>query len=338
MGLSNSMGGSLANQPRNAALERRTHLARRAAAVIVLAWGCGKEAEREVPPEPPVVESESPPAPIPNAGVDTDGVVMLYPDAPGNRFVLGDADPNSMDQLSIEGGVRAVLGQEGAIRFWSVDTFDFEYSEGDVPGKTARLHIQKSGSAQQFDWRTQKGFLADPESLGDQEFSAIVRVRNIIDPERAAFELKIRGGQHTDTDPPLASCSMMTFASSEARGVSRFGKELDHPEYDFVNLPPRVATELVAGRWFGLKLISYLDSVRGDRVINQLFVDVDPLLADGSLRNDYRLLAEYIDRAGVSTGRYDTIVSWKGYLTTLRIDGVETLDVARLSARAIEAP
>lgn len=270
--------------------------------------------------------------------MDSDGVVKLYPDAPGMHFVLAASDPNAMDQLEIEEDVPAVREQEGALSFWSIDTYDFEYTEGSTMGKTARLHIRESGAQQLYDWQTQRGFLADTESLGDQELSAIVRVRGIFDPEHAVFELKIRGGEHSDGTPPLASCSLMTFATRAAPGISRFGKELDHPMYDYVNLLPRVAPELEESRWVGLKLVSYVDPGRDDRVVNRLYIDVDPLKPDGTFRNDYRLLTEYVDRAGVSTGRYDTMVNWKGYLTTLRIDGVDTLDVAALSARAITAP
>jgi hypothetical protein len=297
---------------------------------------CGKEPDAGGEPVAPA--RAAPLQPTLDAGTDVDGVIKLYPDAPGLRFTLAGADPNQNDQLVIEEGLPAIAAEEAGLSFWSIDTYEFEYTEGSRMGKTARLHIRARGVEQLFDWQTQKGFLAGDESLGDQELSALVRVRGLFDPEHAVFELKIRGGEHTDEDPSLASCSLMTFATRAAPGVSRFGKELDHPLYDYVNLPPRLGVELTEGRWFGLKLVSYLDSARADRVYNQLFVDADPILPDGSLRNDYRLLAEYVDRAGVSTGRYDTMVSWRGYQSTLRIDGVDALDVARLSARAIEAP
>lgn len=195
-------------------------------------------------------------------------------------------------------------------------------------------HLRAPGALQRYDWRDQPAFLAGPEGLGDQEFTAYVRVHDISDAERAAFELKIRGGQHTGGAPELASCAMMTFAT-RAAGVSRFGKELDHPEYDYVPLQLRFDTELVPGRWFGLKLVSFVDPADPGRVINRLYVDDDPFLPGGAPRNAFRLLTEYVDRVGVSTGRYHTLVNWRGYLTTLRVDGVGALDVAVLSARAI---
>jgi hypothetical protein len=300
--------------------------------------GCGSSsasAEPEPGPTPPPVLAGPP---TPNAGMDEDRVAKLFPDAPGPAFRLGDADPNIDGRLTIEEGARALPGVDGAVAYWTVDAYPFEYTEGAEMGKTARLHISSPGASQMYDWQTQSGFIAGPDDLGDQEFTAYVRVHGIFDPEHAAFELKVRGGAHSDDNPPLASCSLMTFATSAAPGVSRFGKELDHPLYDYVNLPPRFSTSLGEGRWYGLKLVSYADPARPDRVVNRLYVDDDPFAADGSPKNAFRLLTEYVDRAGVSTGRYDRLVNWRGFLTTLRIDGVDSVDVARLSARAISPP
>lgn len=311
------------------------------ALALALAPGCASPGAKEgrplapAEPQPPAVAPGASPAPLPNSGLDGDRVVKLYPDVSGSAFLLGDGNLNAVDGVEIEEGTAASAGQEGPIRFWTVPTYEFEYTEGDVTGKTARLHISAPGARQQYDWETQGGFLAGPDDLGDQEFTAYVRVHGIFDPEHVAFELKIRGGSHTENEPPLASCSLMTFASSAAPGVSRFGKELNHPEYDFVNLPLRFTTELTEGRWYGLKLVSYVEPGRPDRVVNRLYVDADPFLADGSPSNDFRLLTEYVDRAGVSTGFYDTLVDWRGFVTTLRVDGVDRLDVARLSVRAI---
>jgi hypothetical protein len=297
------------------------------------------EAESNAPtppglPPPPA----SPSPPDEGAALDEDEVVKLYPDAPGAPYHLGASDLNADARITLEQEGSASAGREGPLRFWTVSAYSFEYSEDGENGKTARVHISGERTGQRFDWQTQMGFLAGPDDLGDQEFTAYVRVHGIFDPEHAVFELKIRGGDHSDQAPPLASCSLMTFATASAPGVSRFGKELDHPLYDYVNLPLRFSTELSEGRWYGLKLVSYADPVRPDRVVNRLYVDDDPFMPDGAPRNAFRLLTEYIDRAGVNTGRYDTLVNWRGVITTLRVDGVDSLDVALLSARPILPP
>jgi hypothetical protein len=285
-------------------------------------------------PSPP----SQPSPPDTGVGPDEDGVVKLYPDAPGTAYRLGASDLNADARVELEQEGSASAGREGPLSFWTISAYSFEYSEDGEEGKTARVHIGSEGARQRFDWQTQTGFLAGPDDLGDQEFTAYVRVHGLFDPEHGVFELKVRGGGHSDQAPPLASCALMTFATAAAPGISRFGKELDHPLYDYVNLPLRFSTELSEGRWFGLKLVSYADPARPDRVVNRLYVDDDPFLPDGTPRNAFRLLTEYIDRAGVNTGRYDTLVNWRGVITTLRVDGVDSLDVTLLSARPIAAP
>jgi hypothetical protein len=338
-----SMSGLPMPYVRHTAYGRRTRSVVLALSSLgMTSLGCARDSgpergEDEPGVSPPRATGGEPGGPSAPAtfGIDADGVAKLYPDAKGTDFRLGQADPNDREGLTIEEGVHAARGSEAGVDFWSLPTYDFEYTEGGVAGKTARLHISSVGASQLYDWHTQRGFLAKPDDLGDQELTAYVRVHHIVDPEHAAFELKVRGGQHNDGEPALASCTMMTFATARAPGVSRFGKELDHPQYDYVNLPLRFNIELREGRWFGLKLVTFVDPERAERVVNRLYVDEQPFLADGSPRNQFRLLTEYVDRASVSTGLYDTLVDWRGYVSTLRIDGVESIDVAKLSARAI---
>ena len=281
------------------------------------------------PALPAALQSSSPP-------LDAAGVVELYPSAPGSAFSLGTDNPNHTERLRIEKDVRAEPGTDGSIEYWSFRAYPLEYSSGGQ-GKTARLHIHASGSSQTHTWRNQQGYLSTPRDLKNQEFTAYVRVRGIFDPKRAAVSPKIRGGQHKREAPALASCTMMTFADRRGPGVARFGKELNHPDYDYVKLPARTLDALEDGRWVGLKLVSFAPPSTTDRVVNRLYVDADPFLADGRPRNGFVLFSEYVDRADLSTGEYTTLVSWGGFQTTLRVDGVHVLDVAILSVREIEA-
>lgn len=269
--------------------------------------------------------------------LDRAGVVQLYPSAPGSSFILGAENPNHTSRLRIEKNVRAEPGQDGPVDYWSFAAYPLDYSSGGS-GKTARLHIYASGSVQNYTWRNNGGFLSTPSDLKNQEFTAYVRVRGVFDPKRASVSLKIRGGQHKREAPALASCTMMTFADRRGPGVARFGKELNHPDYDYVKLKPRTFAALEDGRWVGLKLVSFTPQGSSDRVVNRLYVDAQPFLADGRPRNDFVLFSEYIDRAGVSTGKYETLASWGGFQTTLRVDGVDFVDVAILSVREIAAP
>jgi hypothetical protein len=270
-----------------------------------------------------------------SGALDDDGVQMLLPSAWGSSFRLGDQDPNSTPGFEIEKRGVAVVQYDGRIRYWKLETYDLDYSSGGN-GKTSRLHIHPNSSPQSFNWRTQQGHLGSTSDFKNQEFTAYVRVRGIFDLRRAAISLKIRGGRHTQDDGDLASCTMMTFAPHGAPAVSRFGKELHHPDYDYVVLEPRFQTALQENRWVGLKLVSYADPLDGERVVNQLFVDDAPFDERGRPSNGFRLLSEYVDVEGRSTGKYDKLVDWGGLQNTVRVDGVSELDFAIVSVREID--
>jgi len=137
----------------------------------------------------------------------------------------------------------------------------------------------------------------------------------------------------------MASCTMMTFQSASTGAVARFGKELTHPIYDFVKLTPAFDAALTANRWFGLKLLSYSAPGRPARVINRLYLDGAPFdPATGRPRNNWQLFSEYVDGEGVSTGKYDKLADWGGWQTTLRTDGVNSLDFALISLREVRPP
>ena len=73
-------------------------------------------------------------------------------------------------------------------------------------------------------------------------------------------------------------------------------------------------------------------------VINRLYVDDEPFEPmTGRLRNNWKLFAEFVDVEGVSTGKYNKLADWGGWQTTLRTDGVSSLDFTLISLREIQA-
>lgn len=271
--------------------------------------------------------------------LDADGVQMLFPTAPGASFRLGTNDPNRTARLVIERGTTATPGVDGGIRFWNLPSYPLTYSSGGT-GVTSRLHIQASGATQQFTWRTQRGFLSAPTDLKNQEFTIYARVHGLTDVARAMLTMKVRGGGHSANDGDLASCVMITVAPANAPGgPTRFGKELVHPDYDYVRLTPRFDAALVENQWLGIKMVSWNDPADSTRVVNRLYLDTDPFdRASGTPRNRWRLYSEYIDVAGKSSGRYSTVVNWGGWQTTMRLDGYRDVDFALLSVREIVPP
>lgn len=270
--------------------------------------------------------------------LDADGVALLFPAAPGVSFRLGSSDPRSTRGIVIEKGTPIQAKREGPWRFWNLPSHPLTYASGGE-GWTSRLHVHASGEAQRFTWRDQQGFLSSPGDIRNMEFTVYVRVHGILDPGRAAVTLKVRGGRHTSAQPDLASCAMLTFGPGRRGTVSRFGKELTHPLYDYVPLASRCPASLKADVWYGLKLVCWDETGPPARSIFRLYVDVDPIEAGtGRPSNHWELLSEYVDEEGKLTGRYAKRVGWGGWETTLRTDGFRDIDFALISLREISPP
>jgi hypothetical protein len=276
--------------------------------------------------------------------LDADGVQMLLASMPnGANQRLGAQDPNTTQRFGFDYKAKATAGQEGGLRFWNLPSTPLNYSSGPA-GVTARFHMYASGGQQNFTWKTQNGHLSSAADVKNQEFTVYVRVHELLDPRAAAATLKIRGGAHSANNPDAGSCTMMTFAplvtssNKGTRDITRFGKELTHPLYDYVKLTPAVDASLLDNTWVGLKLLSWSDPKDATRVINQLHIDTTPFDAAGKPVNNWRLLSEYIDVEGKSTGRYSKLVNWGGWQTTLRVDGYRSVDFAYPSVREIVAP
>lgn len=268
----------------------------------------------------------------PTTGLDADGVKMLLPSAAGTNFRLGGNDPNDTGGFLIENRVPATPQTLGSLRYWNTAAFGLNYSAGGT-GKTSRLHIV--GGAQNYTWKTQNGFLSTAGDLKNQEVTAYVRVHDIFDPVKGMVTLKIRGGQHMANNGDLASCTMMTLG---ADAKTMFGKELTHPNYAYVKLAPRFDASLKDGQWVGMKIVSYSMPADPTKVVNQLYLDTDPFDASGAPVNGWRLLSEYVDVEGKSTGSYSKLANWGAERTTVRTDGVSSVDFALVSAREITPP
>jgi hypothetical protein len=285
-------------------------------------------------------------AAVPGAGsaaggdaLEADGVQALLPAQPGgSALALGASNPNTDKRFGFDYKAAATAAQEGALRYWNLPTTPLTYSSGGK-GYTARLHLFASGGTQQFNWKTQRGYLSSPGDVRNQEFTVYVRVHEPLTPLNAQVTLKIRGGRHTEKDGDLASSAMMTFGPGGPSGITRFGKELTHPLYDYVVLRPLLDVALQPGQWYGLKLISYSRPGVPGEVQNQLYLDTAPFDAAGRPANGWQLLSEYTDVQGKRTGRhYDTLADWGGWQTTLRMDGYRSMDFALPSVREIVPP
>lgn len=269
---------------------------------------------------------------------DEDGVQMMYPSAAGSQFRLGARDPAQTAGFEIERHTAVRAGKEGGLPFWNLPSFALNYASGGA-GLSSRLHVYASAARQRYSWKTQHGFLASPADFTNQEMTIYLRVHQISDPARAQISLKIRGGRHSDKTPDAASCVMLTLSPSAHGSVARFGKELQHPLYDYVTLRALSQATLRENVWIGLKLVSWNDPHDATRVLHRLYLDTDPFQADSGVpNNNWQLYSEYTDIAGVSTGRYRTLVNWGGNVATFRMDGFHDVDFAYPSVREIVVP
>ncbi len=271
--------------------------------------------------------------------LDPDGVLMLHPTKPtGLTWRLGSSDPNSAKDFAIEQGDPATKKTDGALSFWNVPSHPLSYASGGT-GYSLRLHIYASGTQTQlYTWKTQKGWLATPKDLKDQEFTVYVRPHDLLDPPRAQTTLKIRGGKHSSSNGSLASCTMMTLGAPTSGGVARFAKELDHPTYDYVKLTPAVPAEMADNVWVGLKLVSYQRPGETTKVQYRMYVDRKPFTTDGKPANNWELFSQYEDVEGKDTGAYTKLADWGGMITTVRADGLRNMDFTLLSVREIVPP
>lgn len=262
---------------------------------------------------------------------------LLMSKTNGVNLSLGSDDPNTAPNYSFDFKAKALALQEGGIKFWRLPASQLQYSSGGV-GVSARLHLVTSHEKQTFTWKTQRGYLASPADIHNQEFTVYVRVHDLVSPNTAQISMKIRGGGHHSRDPDAASCVMMTFAPSTKKFVARFGKELTHPIYDYVNLVSNIAGGLIEGQWIGLKFLSWKDPLHANQVINQLFIDADGFNDLGKPTNQWKKVSEYVDIEGKSTGNYTKMVDWSGPQTTLRVDGYRLVDFVYPSLREIAPP
>ncbi len=269
---------------------------------------------------------------------DAQGVRMLLPTWPGSTaLTLGAQDPNTAATMRFDYKIKATQSIDKGVVYWTMPSVALDYASGNK-GYTARVHLRAADAQQRFNWKTQQGYLSSPSDMRNQEFTVYVRVHELAAPDSAQVTLKIRGGEHHAHDPDAAACTMMTFAPSSSKNVTRFGKELSHPSYDYVNLKPAIDAALETNTWVGLKMLSWTDPQNSAQVINQLYIDTSAFDAAGKPTNQWRLLSQYTDMQGKSTGRYSKLVDWGGLQTTLRVDGYRRVDFTHVSVREITPP
>jgi hypothetical protein len=277
---------------------------------------------------------------------NNDGTVRLFPtNKNGSHFVLGKQNPNNLKNFTTDSHNEFVKKKERNIEYWSVFSGDITYRSTGEHAKSCRLNIYVSTTKQTNDWKAamKSGFIGNEKDLKNQEVTAIIRVNKRVGHKTACC-IKMRGGGHHRDKPDQAACIQLDVSTRDSGHAARWAKELSHPLYEYQNLKPFFGFFVEEGKWFGMKTTSWNNNNNKDNTTttattNRCYIDPDPFnSADGTLRNNYRLYSEYIDKG--NGNRYpEIVVNWAGGVPiTIRVDGFENVDFYACNAIEIIPP
>jgi hypothetical protein len=276
-----------------------------------------------------------------NDNIYVDGTIMLFPtNLAGSEWYLGQANPNTVPTFCTDSQNNKIFKKKEAnITYWNTKSGVIRYRSSNQKGRSCRLNIFPSTTKQVNDWHAaiKQGFIGSSKDLRNQEITFVGRLHTIVHSQLYTT-IKIRGGGHHNHAPDQAACIGMSVSHMSRGNAARRSKELIHPVYEYEELSPKFEFYTEDNVWFAMKLVSWNNNQDDyGTVTNRCYIDSNPFLRDGSLRNDYRLYSEWIDYGNGQ--KYKEIVNWAGGVPiTVRIDGWDSVDFYALNAREITAP
>jgi hypothetical protein len=266
-----------------------------------------------------------------------DDTIMLYPaDQYGSYFVLGKQNPNNLKNFTTDSHGVFVQKKERNIQYWNVISGEITYRSTGERTKSCRLNMFPSTTKQANGWKAamKTGFIGNEKDLKNQELTVIIRVNKRVGHKTACC-IKMRGGGHHNYSPDQAACIQLEVSTRDSgHAAARWAKELSHPLYEYQELQPFFGFFVEEGTWFGMKTTSW-NNKDNNTTTNRCYIDPDPFNSDGTLRNDYRLYSEYIDK-GYGNRYPGIVVNWAGGVpATVRVDGFENVDFYACNAREI---
>jgi hypothetical protein len=266
----------------------------------------------------------------------TNNVRQLYEPAAGTSFLLDVQHPDSIDGARFETNTPIAPEHENELPYVTLKGEPVMYADGMPDGTTIRLYTKAPGT-QKYTWRDgarEHGHLGSEADFKNIEATVYMRVREH-NGTHTSISWILRGGTHTSSHDPHASCIGLQVPYEPYSGTeATVFRELDHPDYDFVNVKRHFDYSIKENTWVAIKAISLLDP-ENKRTKNYLYLDTDPFDETMSPRNEFKLYSEWEDVDGVSTGQYNQAALWAGWVTTFRVDGWKRLDVAHLSVSEI---
>jgi hypothetical protein len=280
-----------------------------------------------------------------NKILDADGVQMLFPTKVGGpTFRLAPTDnPNSKPDFDLDGSTAGALQTQNGVKFWNFAGKTVSYASGAPSGITCRISIYNvgaKGNTQTATWKTspKAATLWNGPGWGYTDFE----LTNYIRPHNTLASTihhegsnKIRGGNHTGSSDPRASCIELTHETGSA---TRAARELNHPNYDYFPItagPGRTGASLIQDKWFGRKVVSVVNP-DGVSTTNTFYIDVNPFDSTGKPNNNWQVYSTYVDVTGHNTGQYTVAPTWAPWITTARTDGWKDEDFCLISMREID--
>ncbi|MBV9175429.1 MAG: hypothetical protein JO327_09090 [Nitrososphaeraceae archaeon] len=276
-----------------------------------------------------------------------DGTIMLFPtnlSSHSEWYLTRESNPKYISTFSTHSSNntdnKIVRKSEGNISYWNIKSGIITYKSNNENGRSCRLNIFPSTTRQVNDWHAavKQGYIGNSRDLKNQEITFVGRLHKTIH-KHLETSIKIRGGYHHGYAPDQAACIGISVSHISTGHAARRAKELTHPIYEYEELSPRFEFFTQDNVWFGMKVTSWNNNnnEKDSSVTNRCYIDVNPFLPDGSLRNDYRLYSEWIDHGNGE--KYKEIVNWAGGVPiTVRIDGWDSVDFYALNAREIIVP
>jgi hypothetical protein len=239
-----------------------------------------------------------------NDNIYKDGTIMLFStNLSGSEWCLGERNPNSIPTFSTSNrnNNKIIKKNERNIAYWNVKSGNIIYRSSNEKGRSCRLNIFPSTTRQVSDWHTaiKQGFIGNSRDLKNQEITFVGRLHTVLH-RHLETSIKIRGGYHHSYAPDQAACIGMGVSHKSTGHTARRAKELTHPIYEYEELPPRFEFFTQDNVWFAMKVTSWNNNNLDGTVTNRCYVDSEPFLPDGRLRNGYRLYSEWIDHNGTN--------------------------------------
>lgn len=277
------------------------------------------------------------PTPIPTppttTNIDVNGVTMLYPTdftKPAFFYKMGDnitsgkyirTDSNSATQMT-----------QNNIIFQRITANNVSYSTG--TGKTVRVNVNAGGfiSSQAHTWKDSNvQYIWTPSDSKNCEFTYYFRVVNYVQSHTECAS-KLRGGIHTGSNDPRASCFQTNFFIGGGSTATESALEYNHPSYHFSSITPLIPNTAKAGIWIGRKTIVW--NGKDGKVHTEDWIDFNPFTSTGAPANNWK---KFFTQTFVGDSTYNKVPLWGGMMT-FRQDGYEYVDVAIISVREIVPP